>query len=64
MTSLRASLISMKMIPLKKTSAYWLIHCFTIVDWEWAMNNDANMSMGWHPESGFIQNRWKGYSKL
>ncbi|MCB8994654.1 MAG: Tat pathway signal protein [Bacteroidales bacterium] len=36
---------------------------FLRVDWEWAMNNDANMSMGWHPESGFIQNRWKGYNE-
>ncbi len=33
------------------------------VDWKWAMNNGSTMSMGWHPESGFIENRWKGYNE-
>jgi len=33
------------------------------VDWNWAMNKANTMSMGWHPESGFIGNRWKGYNE-
>lgn len=33
------------------------------VEWDWAMNNDETMSMGWHPESGFIEARWKGYNE-
>ncbi len=33
------------------------------VDWRWAMNNQKTMSMGWHPETGFIQNTWKGYNE-
>lgn len=36
---------------------------FEDVDWKWAMNNDLTMSMGWHPETGFIRNRWKGYNE-
>lgn len=33
------------------------------VDWNWAMNNGKTMSMGWHPEKGFIENRWNGYNE-
>jgi hypothetical protein len=33
------------------------------VEWDWAMNNDPTMSMGWHPERGFISARWKGYNE-
>lgn len=33
------------------------------VEWDWAMNGEATMSMGWHPESGFIDARWKGYNE-
>ncbi len=33
------------------------------VDWNWAMNNNPTMSMGWHPESGFIKAQWTGYNE-
>lgn len=33
------------------------------VDWDWAMNDNQTMSMGWHPESGFIEAQWKGYNE-
>lgn len=33
------------------------------VNWDWAMNKQKTMSMGWHPETGFIQNTWKGYNE-
>ena len=33
------------------------------VDWQWAMNGAANMSMGWTPEQGFIQSTWNGYNE-
>lgn len=33
------------------------------VDWNWAMNNDSTMSMGWSPENKFITARWKGYNE-
>lgn len=33
------------------------------VDWTWAMNNQKTMSMGWHPETGFIKNTWNGYNE-
>lgn len=33
------------------------------VDWQWAMNGNETMSMGWHPETGFIKSQWTGYNE-
>lgn len=33
------------------------------VDWEWALNGKDILSMGWHPESGFIDSYWHGYNE-
>jgi hypothetical protein len=33
------------------------------VEWDWAMNGQELMSMGWHPESGFIEAKWEGYNE-
>jgi len=37
------------------------------VDWRWfqdrAATGDPRLSMGWHPESGFIKARWYGYTE-
>jgi hypothetical protein len=33
------------------------------VDWPWARNGAASLSMGWHPENGFIASRWVGYDE-
>ncbi len=33
------------------------------VDWNWMMNGAKTMSMGWHPEKGFIPAQWKGYNE-
>ena len=33
------------------------------VQWDWAMNDDEHMSMGWRPEKGFIKARWQGYNE-
>ncbi len=33
------------------------------VEWDWAMQDDGLMSMGWHPERGFIPARWDGYNE-
>jgi hypothetical protein len=33
------------------------------VDWPWARNGAASVTMGWHPESGFIAARWIGYNE-
>ncbi len=38
-------------------SLYWS------VDWNWAMNGQPTMSMGWKPESGFLEASWKGYNE-
>ena len=36
---------------------------YRAVEWDWAMNGEQTMSMGWHPEKGFIDARWKGYNE-
>jgi hypothetical protein len=33
------------------------------VEWDWPMHGQELMSMGWHPESGFIKSNWIGYSE-
>ena len=33
------------------------------VEWDWAMQPDRLMSMGWRPERGFIPARWQGYNE-
>ncbi|MCF8304604.1 MAG: hypothetical protein K9I94_15120 [Bacteroidales bacterium] len=33
------------------------------VQWDWAMNDEKWMSMGWRPERGFIKAQWKGYNE-
>ena len=33
------------------------------VDWTWASPNAPLVSMGWHPESGFIPADWRGYDE-
>ena len=34
------------------------------VDWPWMMNGGPTLSMGWHPESGFLSARWEHYCEL
>jgi hypothetical protein len=33
------------------------------VDWQWMMKSNGKMSMGWHPEHGFIDSEWAGYNE-
>lgn len=33
------------------------------VEWDWMLNVNQRISMGWKPESGFIQNEWFGYTE-
>lgn len=38
----------------------------TIVDraeWDWALADGRGISMGWHPETGFIERIWDGYNE-
>lgn len=34
------------------------------VDWPWMLNNGLTFSMGWTPEGGFLEARWKSYCEL
>jgi hypothetical protein len=34
------------------------------VDWQWMLNGGTTVSMGWHPESGFLKARWEKYCEL
>jgi len=33
------------------------------VDWEWMCDGEVVLSMGWHPERGFIPRCWVGYNE-
>lgn len=33
------------------------------VEWDWMLNARNRLSMGWHPEKGFIQAEWYGYNE-
>lgn len=33
------------------------------VDWQWMMKTNGKMSMGWHPEKGFLESEWAGYNE-
>lgn len=33
------------------------------VEWDWAMNGQEWMSMGWHPDRGFLNAQWTGYNE-
>lgn len=33
------------------------------IDWRWAQNGAASLTMGWTPEAGFLANRWLGYNE-
>lgn len=33
------------------------------VEWNWALNDDNRLSMGWHPEKGYISSDWQGYNE-
>lgn len=36
---------------------------FNRVDWNWMRNNSSSLTMGWTPESGFLDARWIGYNE-
>jgi hypothetical protein len=33
------------------------------VDWQWALNADGKVAMGWKPESGFLPYSWEGHNE-
>jgi hypothetical protein len=33
------------------------------VNWRWMVNNPGRISMGWHPETGYISSEWHGYDE-
>jgi hypothetical protein len=36
---------------------------FRRVNWQWAQNSEPTVTDGWKPESGFLENRWRGYDE-
>jgi hypothetical protein len=34
------------------------------VDWPWMLNGGKTFSMGWHPETGFLNARWEHFCEL
>ncbi len=43
-----------------REKADWL---YRRVEWDWALNEKGNLSMGWHPETGFLKSEWIGYNE-
>ena len=37
----------------------WRTQIYERVDWPWMLNGGKTFSMGWHPEEGFLESRWK-----
>ena len=33
------------------------------VDWRWMCDGGDTLTMGWHPERGFLASRWRGYNE-
>ncbi|CAH1000679.1 hypothetical protein LEM8419_01813 [Neolewinella maritima] len=33
------------------------------VEWDWSLNDEGRMSMGWRPDRKFIPAQWKGYNE-
>lgn len=33
------------------------------VEWDWMLNDEGRISMGWHPERGYIPADWNGYNE-
>ncbi|MCW5550752.1 MAG: Tat pathway signal protein [Verrucomicrobiae bacterium] len=36
---------------------------FDRVDWRWMADGGESLTLGWHPERGFIPHRWRGYNE-
>jgi len=36
---------------------------YSAVNWQWAQARPPAISMGWHPETGFIDADWRGYNE-
>ncbi len=36
---------------------------FRRVEWDWFLNKNGLLSMGWFPEKGFLDAEWKGYNE-
>lgn len=36
---------------------------FERVEWDWMLNSNYRLSMGWKPESGFLSAEWAGYNE-
>lgn len=36
---------------------------FRRVNWPWFLNRNGLLSMGWHPETGFLEAQWDGYNE-
>jgi len=34
------------------------------VDWPWMLNGGKTFSMGWHPDTGFLDSRWEKFCEL
>ncbi|MVM40570.1 Tat pathway signal protein [Spirosoma sp. HMF3257] len=52
-----------KNIPVETEIRQLAEQIYERVDWTWIQARPPFVSMGWHPEKGFIQADWKGYNE-
>jgi len=49
--------------PIEKEIHQYADSIYRRVDWTWFLNQHQALSMGWHPESGFLESEWVGYNE-
>ncbi|MGA0560547.1 glucoamylase family protein [Larkinella sp. VNQ87] len=49
--------------PVEKEIRMLVDRIYRRVDWNWMQVRKPLVSMGWHPETGFIRSDWKGYNE-
>jgi hypothetical protein len=49
--------------PVEKEIRRLATDIFNRVEWHWMATGTNTLSLGWHPESGFLASRWRGYNE-
>ena len=50
-------------IPVEDSIGMYSDSLFRRVEWDWMYGDTATLTMGWHPEHGFIPSQWTGYNE-
>lgn len=50
-------------LPVEDSIGMYSDSLFRRVQWDWMYGDSSTLSMGWHPEGGFIPSQWNGYNE-